>query len=235
MRLPSVYPAGTGAAVKYAKAYLKAEGCTITDQEPDVVLLDVPTRLGLRELEDLMEVFPQSTVVCGGNLPVLPCPQLDLLKDTEYLAENAAITAECALRVVGEQLPSVLRENTILIIGWGRIGKCLADLLGRFGADVTVTARKEVDVATLHSLGFRADTPDRIRPGDYAAVINTAPAVVYDEAELEGCKLKIDLASCPGILGDDVIIARGLPGKYVPESSGRLIARRLLALWKEAK
>lgn len=235
MRLPSVYPAGTGSAVKYAKAYLKSEGCTITDQEADVILLDVPARLGLRELEDLMEDFPQSTVVCGGNLPELLRPRLDLLKDAEYLAENAAITAECALRVVGEQLPGVLRENTFLIIGWGRIGKCLGDLLGRFGADVTITARKEVDVATLRSLGFRADTPDRIRPGDYAIVINTAPAVVYGEAELEGCKLKIDLASCPGMLGDDVIIARGLPGKYAPESSGRLIARRLLALWKEAK
>ena len=64
------------------------------------------------------------------------------------------------------------------------------------------------------------------------------PASCGNHRRLPDCRgnaLKIDLASCPGMLGDDVIIARGLPGKYVPESSGRLIARRLLALWKEAK
>jgi hypothetical protein len=44
--------------------------------------------------------------------------------------------------------------------------------------------------------------------------------------------LKIDLASQIGIEGDDVLWARGLPGKDAPESAGWLIARtieRLLA------
>jgi hypothetical protein len=37
--------------------------------------------------------------------------------------------------------------------------------------------------------------------------------------------------------GDDVIDARGLPGKLAPESSGKLIAQRILQLCaqKEAK
>ena len=42
--------------------------------------------------------------------------------------------------------------------------------------------------------------------------------------------LKIELASVSGMEGDDVIIARGLPGIWAPETSGRLIARTVLRL-----
>lgn len=47
--------------------------------------------------------------------------------------------------------------------------------------------------------------------------------------------LKIELASLPGIAGDDVIPARGLPGIYVPESSGKLIADTLLHRLQEER
>ena len=42
--------------------------------------------------------------------------------------------------------------------------------------------------------------------------------------------LKIDLASCPGILARDTIYARGLPGIHAPESSGQLIADTVFRL-----
>jgi dipicolinate synthase subunit A len=61
----------------------------------------------------------------------------------------------------------------------------------------------------------------------YRVIFNTVPAPVIDEAECELCRsdcLKIDLASELGIAGEDVLWARGLPGKDAPESSGRLIA-----------
>ena len=43
----------------------------------------------------------------------------------------------------------------------------------------------------------------------------------------------IDLASEPGMQGKSVIPARGLPGKYAPESSGKLIADTILRVLKE--
>lgn len=45
--------------------------------------------------------------------------------------------------------------------------------------------------------------------------------------------MKIDLASKPGIGGTDVLWARGLPGKFAPESAGKLIAQTILRLLKE--
>ena len=40
--------------------------------------------------------------------------------------------------------------------------------------------------------------------------------------------VKIELASTDGMAGDDIVIARGLPGVHLPESSGELIAKTFL-------
>ena len=40
----------------------------------------------------------------------------------------------------------------------------------------------------------------------------------------------IDLASKPGMGGENVIVARGLPGKMQPEQSGQLIAETFMRL-----
>ena len=153
---------------------------------------------------------------------------LDLLRDEHYLAQNAAITAQCALRAAYPLLPSVLTETPALVIGWGRIGKCLTKLLAGMGCSVTVAARNPKDQAIVSALGWKSiDIPDI--PGilsDIGLIFNTAPAPVLGAVILNKCRncLKIDLASSPGLSGSDVVYARGLPGQYAPESSGRLIA-----------
>ena len=65
----------------------------------------------------------------------------------------------------------------------------------------------------------------------YGLLYNTVPDLpfVLDLSEV----VAIDLASEPGMQGDNIIIARGLPGKYAPESSGRLIAETILRFYKE--
>ena len=45
--------------------------------------------------------------------------------------------------------------------------------------------------------------------------------------------IKIELASQPGIAGNDVINARGLPNLEAPETSGELIARTVLRRYQE--
>ena len=69
----------------------------------------------------------------------------------------------------------------------------------------------------------------------YSIVFNTAPTPVIDEEDIGSWNhcIKIDLASRKGILGPDVIWARGLPGIHAPESSGKLIAETISRLWKE--
>ena len=135
-------------------------------------------------------------------------------------------------------LPVTLDRCPVLILGWGRIGKCLGRLLRQLGADVTVYTRKQTDRATLTALGYQ--TLDTLSPGlhlrQYRVICNTAPTMLLTREQLRFCDpdcLKIDLASEKGIEGDDVLWARGLPGKDAPESSGKLIAKTLIPILRK--
>lgn len=249
MNAPVVFLAGGTRACAYAGEFLKKARWEVIDHlSPDIthLLLDVPSfRLPgvLRSgevLGELLDRLPGDITVIGGNLEdesLSGYRKMDLLKDPEYLAENAAVTAHCALVVAGKRLGTVLPDTPALVIGWGRIGKCLAKLLHALGTPVTVAARKESDRAMLRALGYEAVSMEALPPllGTFRLIFNTAPAPVLSEesAALAKSALKIDLASRTGILGEDVIPARGLPGIYAPESSGRRIARTVLRLWKD--
>lgn len=177
-------------------------------------------------LSALLEKLPARASVIGGNLPPLPQRRVwDLLKDPDYVAENAYITAHCAVRLLLERLPGTLRGCPILILGWGRIGKCLCALLRGLDANITVAARKETDRAILRALGFQAMDAANLQPQGYDVIFNTVPNMLLPEPP-KSC-LKIDLASTPGLGGENVIHARGLPGKDAPRASGKLIARKV--------
>lgn len=246
-----ILSAGSTPATGFAGAYLAALGYTLTDSpSPDVthLLLDVPSfdadgnlRSG-GDIRALLEALPPSVTVCGGKLkhPALQSHHtIDLLEDHFYLAENAYITAEAALSLSLRRLPCLLRDCPVLLLGWGRIGKCLAQLLKSMDARVTVAARKETDLATLSSLGYDSVEIANIEKElpRSRLIFNTVPHTVL--ASCKSCRddcIKIDLASQPGMEGDGIITARGLPGIHKPESSGELIAKTLSRiLGKEKK
>lgn len=236
-----LYLSGYTPALGFAAKALAANGVTpvTTPQSATHVLLPVPTFdtdgsiKGGGRLENLLEQLPSDAVILGGNLnrPELALYRtVDFLKDPVYTAENAAITAHCALQLAMNKLPVTLAGQKILVIGWGRIGKCLARLLRQVDAQVTVAARKETDRAMAAALGYQAVDTAAIDPLPYRVIFNTAPAMVLPQSD--GNALKIDLASKLGLGGLDVVWARGLPGRDAPESSGQLIARTALRYLK---
>ena len=242
-----IYPAGNTAALTYACQYLSDRGVDIVnDPTPNVthLLLPVPSfdadgRIkGGSCLETVLTELPKNITVLGGNLThaaLQGYKTIDLLQDPTYVAENAAITADCAIRIAGSNLPVVFRDCPVLVIGWGRIGKCLAAQLQAMGAKVTVAARKEADRGMSQALGYGAKSPDQLSHClmCYRIIFNTVPAPILSEEQIANCQdscIKIDLASVLGIAGTDVIWARGLPGKDAPESSGVLIAKTILRL-----
>ena len=179
-----VYPAGNNAALRYACRELLEKGISVVSSPaPDVkyLLLPVPSfeadgRVkGGGVLEHILADLPENITVIGGNLdhPALQgYATIDLLKDPYYVAQNAYITADCALRVAGRRLQTIFRGCPILVIGWGRIGKCLAAQLLALGADITVAARKESDRAILQALGYRSVDPLRLNEtlGNYRVI-----------------------------------------------------------------
>lgn len=241
------YAANRTATLLAASEALKSRGYGVVTTPCESVthlLLPVPSfdpegnLKGGGNVDELLKKLPSTVTIVGGNLPAerfagYHC--LDLLKDSTYLAANASITAYCAVRLAMMELPVILRGCPTLIIGWGRIGRCLSALLWALEADVTVGARKEDDRAMASALGYRTVDPAELSRdlNEYHLIFNTAPAMVLTREQTAHCRencLKIDLASERGIDADHVIWARGLPAKDAPESSGKLIARSVIRL-----
>ena len=207
------------------------------DEAVTHLLLPVPL-FDTELLPLLLAALPPTVTVLGGKLqhPLLErYPRMDLLQDDRYLAENAALTAEAALRLAGNYLSVRFADLPVLVIGWGRIGKCLAQQLGRLGAAVSVAARKEADRAMIAALGYSPLSMEQMYPSlpRFHVIFNTVPAPILSQEALQACRhgcVKIDLASVRGMAGDDVIHARGLPGKLLPEAQETLIADTVLRL-----
>jgi len=249
--LPStrIYPVGSTEACRRAATLLERSGYLLTDHpEPEIthLLLDVPSfqKSGLLrngdDIRRVLSMLPQNIMVIGGNLdhPALGgYRKLDLLLNDYYLAQNASITAHCALRVAAPLMKTTLPDTPTLVIGWGRIGKCLAHLLKNIGCNVTVAARKGADRAMLSALNYPCITLSEIpsQLSRFRLLFNTVPFPLFSREELSAGKncVMIELASVNALGHENIVIARGLPGTFTPESSGALIADTILRLWKE--
>lgn len=227
MKTPVFYaPVRTG-SLGYAIDFLKDSGVAfagVIDRSVTHVLLGVPAVA----FENIAETLSRDAILIGGKLPSTGFPSIDLLKDPDFLAENADITARCAISLAAGKLPVTWKGLPVAVIGWGRIGKCLASLLKAQAAAVTVIARKPETRAMVRALGYEAADTDRDLQ-EFSVVFNTA-----DNAGIQAPEesLSIDLASRQGLMGDKVLWARGLPGKLAPKSAGRLIAETVLRLLK---
>lgn len=248
METLTLFPGAETAPVQCAASFLQMNGWHIADCPSDLVthlLLPIPSfdqngyiKGSNHDLEGLLRVLPRDICVIGGNLDSTAIPQIheihtiDLLKNEAFLAENAAVTAHCALKVALRQMGCTLQELPVLVIGWGRIGKCLARLLRALGARVTVAARKETDRAMLQALMYQSCSIDRLctQASQFDLIFNTVPYPVLDTASCKENAILLELASRPGIIGAGVTDARGLPGKEAPLTSGALIGKTILRI-----
>ena len=230
-------------ALQYAKTFLKEYGCRFSstpDRSVTHCLLPVPSINGSGQLRSRIpiEQLPEDCILIGGKLPSelsTTHSTWDLLQDEYYLAQNAAITAHCAVKEALSRMDVTLQDCPVLIIGWGRIGKCLGQLLQAIGARVAIAARKEKDLTLLQSLNFTALSMEKLtaEARKYAVIFNTVPSPVLHSDHCAKDSLLIELASSTGIEGDRVVQARGLPGKDAPRSSGVLIGQTILRLLKK--
>lgn len=226
-------------ATRRAGEYLSEMGLHVTQKgAPDVthILLPVPSfPAGDGYLAHILADVPEEVIISGGNLSSLLLQNyttVDFLQDPYYLAENASITASCAQKIIVQELGDKASNCKILILGWGRIGKCLCRLFEKDGASVTVAVRKDSDRAMIRALGCRgisiADAAYEI--GHYDIIINTVPEMLFPNINSRKGAILMELASKPGMSGKDILNCRGLPSKMAPAESGKLIAKTFLRL-----
>ena len=220
--------------------------------QAEAVLLPVPALRdaahikspGDLPLDAVRACLPPGTRIFGGVLPeelFAGHVQYDYMRDEPLAVQNAALTAEAAVALALGAMPTGLSGSRILVVGFGRIGKCLARKLQSLGAAVTVSSRKAEDRAWCAALGYRPEQTHVYAHGlTYDCVLNTVPAPVFTEAQLTTlrCPL-VDLASAPGGLPpacDPPKLyqrAPGLPGRFAPERAARILKETTLRILSE--
>lgn len=190
-------------------------------------------------LDSLFALLPEGCrILCGrtdGPVAALASRHrlLAYAMEEEYLARNAAITAEGALFLLMSRLSVTLSETPCLILGSGRLARALHALLVGLRAPVTVFARRTDPWSPHMTILPLTALPAEI--GRFPVLINTVPVRLLTPALLDraahGATL-LELSAVPEVMdseevrraGLEPITAPALPGRYAPVSAGRAIA-----------
>ena len=206
---------------------------------------------GAAEEEIFSSIEPGSVLLlCGPKFPKerrWDLQYVNLWEDEQLLQENAYLTAEVAVDLAMHRGGRTLLHARCAVVGYGRIGRALTEILLNMGAHVTVISRTEAK--RRQAIAGGAQAMELARIGDAlegrAFIFSTPPAGVIDGDALKRIDrdaVLMDLASPP--YGFDLEEARkmglqacrepGLPGRYCPLSAARAVYHAVLR-WEEAE
>lgn len=244
-------------AVKVCTEY---ENCNISGA--DYLVLPIPvttdgktisTNNGVEKIKimKLAQDLRQGQTVLGGIIPPelrAACEEkkvriIDFMKLGTIAEKNAVATAEGAMAEAIIASPINIQGSEILVIGFGKCGRVMAEKLKKVGGDVTVMARREEVRKEAEMLGLKSSPmfgQCGNECGKFDFVFNTVPAMVLPESvisQMSSDTLIIDIASKPGgtdfeackKYGIDARLCLGLPGKYSPKTSAKILADVVLS------
>lgn len=200
-------------------------------------------------LADIIAMSGSCDMVCGGVVPDIlenECKRnntvcYDFMKDDEVACKNAIATAEGAIFDAFMGRGININGSKSLVTGYGRCAKPLAQRLKCMGSEVTIAARSNKARAEAEAAGYQITDFDSMKDkaATYDFCFNTVPALVIKEDFLRQVSsdiLIIDIASKPGGVdfaycdGHDIQYKHslGIPGRYSPETSGRILAEAII-------
>ena len=155
----------------------------------------------------------------------------DFYDDEKITILSTISTAEGAIAKAIEETEISLDGANVLVLGFGRVGKMLANKLHAMNANVYVEARKERDLAWIRALGYSSIPLTKLNENlcKMDIIFNTVPAMILDKEKLILLNRKIliiDLASKPGGVDFETCkkmkfnasLYSGIPGKVAPRT-----------------
>lgn len=199
-------------------------------------------------------------VFCGMKERLLSSSRLwdserifDYSEREEFAVMNAVPTSEGAIECAMHEYSGTINGSSCLVIGYGRIGRVLSGMLSGLGAKVSVSARKESDLAYIRARGFKALNTEKLsltaqKDAAFDLIFNTVPFMILDSHTLARIApggadtIIIDLASLPGgtdleackRMGIKAVHALSLPGKAAPKAAGEIIKKAVYNITEEA-
>ena len=163
------------------------------------------------QLDDLIENNHKNKTLIAGSISENAKEKLeasygkviDIMNEEELVILNTIATAEGAVDVAIQNTDITIHGSQVLILGFGRVAKEVANKFHGLSANVTCAARKKRDLAWAKALGYGAVNIYDLREDlkQYDIIINTIPQMIIDKEEMQYMNknvLLIDLASSPG-------------------------------------
>lgn len=170
----------------------------------------------------------------------------DYFEREDVTVMNTIPTAQGILKTLIDNIEYTIHSSKCAVFGFGRVARVTADVLKSVGANVTVCARKNGDLASANVLGMESCKISEFYKiaHEFNIIINTVPSVVIDRKILKNVRpdcLIIDVASAPfGTdfaaaceLGLNAMQCSSLPGKVAPKTAGKIIADGILNIIME--
>ena len=218
-------------------------------------VINTPFSSNKISVEELMSKLSKKTLIAGALKQEIyemasenDVKIIDILKREELAVLNAVSTAEGTIKIAIEETLKNLHGSNILVLGFGRIGKILSNMLKGFGAKVACEARKHSDLAWIKAYGYEPIPLSNLKENlnRFDIIINTIPYIILDKDNLDNVRkdaLVIDLASNPGGVDRDAIKekqikfiwALSLSGKVSPVTSAEFIKETLYNIFSELK
>ena len=166
---------------------------------------------------------------------------ISLMDDPAFVEENAYITAEGAIFCAMKHAPFMLSKEKIAVVGFGRIGRALTEMLIGLNADVTVFSRRESGRFSAMARGAHGVSLDKMIPflSDFRIIFVTSPDRMIGEREtnhISKSAFVFDLSGAP--YGVDIDAAKrngvfasresALPGRYAPESAAKAMYQSIV-------
>ena len=188
-------------------------------------------------INSLKEWVCDGDFICGYGLPAdftesvtrSGALVLDLCLDEKFLLENSYLTALCTLGIILNTENKAPCDLSVGIVGYGRIGARLTELLLYLGVDVSVYTTRRSIRNELCECGVSSVSDSQREFCDKLDIlINTAPAQIFSSDDLSPDLRVIDLASGENF-ATDVGVEKypSVPAKMFPVSSGRAWGRAI--------
>lgn len=200
-------------------------------------------------IENLLEKMKGKILIAGNlSVDIIKMAQkynikvIDIMENEKLAILNTIATAEGAIELMIENTDITIFDSNILILGFGRVAKTLAQRLKGMSKYITCASREDDELAWIETMGYKkidlkvlSKSQDMLkRLSNFDIIINTIPCMILDAEKLKYIRkdtLLIDLASNPG--GIDKLFAKsqnlklihalGLPGKVAPHTSAKFI------------
>lgn len=158
-----------------------------------------------------------------------------------FRVKNSRVTAEGALCLAIAETRICLLGASVLVLGFGYLGKEVAALFRNFGCCVTICSREQKELTLARSMGYSTLHLSKLSALPYSVILNTIPHGVLSLELLQTApsdSILIELASIPcckcAAKAIRTIDARGLPGRFAPASAASYFMEEI-ENWKERK